>query len=108
MGFGMFSAQASPIAVDFGSSSIKLLQIASPEKPTLVAAAELPVPEGVSLTVVGDTAFDAKVIRQACDQRGYQWIVPCNANRVFNSRRSQRPRVSSRLDQLSKKRFIES
>ena len=47
MGFSMFSAQASPIAIEFGSSSVKLLQIGSTDAPTLVAAAELPVPDEI-------------------------------------------------------------
>ena len=45
MGFSMFSAQASPIAIDFGSSSVKLLQIGNGDSPSLVAAAELPIPD---------------------------------------------------------------
>lgn len=64
---------------------------------------QLPIPRGVSVTVLGDTAFDAKVVRGACDDRGYIWIFPVNANRVFAGRRGQRPRVSSRINQLSVK-----
>lgn len=66
---------------------------------------ELPVPAGISLTVLGDTAFDAKIVREACDRRGYVWIFPVNANRVFAGKRGQRPRVSSRIKKLSKKHF---
>jgi type IV pilus assembly protein PilM len=44
MGFGMFSAQTSPIAVDFGSARLKLLQLQMAERPALLAAAEVPVP----------------------------------------------------------------
>ena len=66
---------------------------------------ELPVPRGVSVTVLGDTAFDAKVIREACDRRDYVWIFPVNANRVFAGKRGERPRVSSRIKKLSKKHF---
>jgi len=66
---------------------------------------ELPVPRGVSVTVLGDTAFDAKVIREACDRRNYVWIFPVNANRVFAGKRGERPRVSSRIKKLSKKHF---
>jgi Tfp pilus assembly PilM family ATPase len=48
MGFAMFSAQASPIAIDFGSASVKLLQIgAGEERPPLLAAAEVPVPDSI-------------------------------------------------------------
>ena len=45
MAFAMFTGQCSPIAVDFGSASVKLLQIGAGERPSLVAAAELAVPE---------------------------------------------------------------
>ncbi len=44
MGIGMFSSQPSPIAIDFGSSSLKLLQVSSAEQPELLAAIEIPVP----------------------------------------------------------------
>jgi type IV pilus assembly protein PilM len=49
MGFTMFSAQTSPIAIDFGSASVKMLQIHAGEKPQLIAAAEIPVPDAVRL-----------------------------------------------------------
>ena len=62
---------------------------------------EAPVPSGASVTVLGDTAFDAQVVRDACDERAFTWIVPCNANRVLAGQRGQRPRVSSRIKQLS-------
>jgi type IV pilus assembly protein PilM len=53
MAFGMFSAQCSPIAIDFGSSSVKLLQIGMEgERPQLLAAAELPL----SPTIASNTA----------------------------------------------------
>jgi hypothetical protein len=66
---------------------------------------ELPAPRGTSVTVLGDTAFDAKIVRQACGRRNYTWIFPCNANRVFSGPRGKRPRVSSRISQLSSQRF---
>ncbi len=43
MGFSMFSAQSSPIAIDFGTSSVKLLQLSLGDRPTVVAAAALPI-----------------------------------------------------------------
>lgn len=45
MGFGMFSGQQSPIAIDFGSSSIKMLQVNPGSRPELVSAVELPIPD---------------------------------------------------------------
>ncbi len=44
---------------------------------------ELPLPEGADVVVLGDTAFDAEVIREACDKRHYKWIVPMNPERVL-------------------------
>jgi len=66
---------------------------------------ELCVGEGVDMIVLGDTAFDAKVVRKICQQRGYRWITPVNTNRVFAGPRGKRPRVSTRIKQLSKGRF---
>ena len=45
MRFGMFTAQHSPIAVDFGTSSVKVLQIGMGERPSLLGAACMDVPE---------------------------------------------------------------
>lgn len=47
MAFSMFSKQASPILADFGSASIKLLQVSSGDKPAVTAAAELMVPDDI-------------------------------------------------------------
>ncbi len=45
MGFSMFSAQGSPIAIDFGSATVKVLQISTDGRPVLMAAAEVTIPE---------------------------------------------------------------
>lgn len=47
MGFSMFCAQSSPIAIDFGTSSVKLLQLSPSDRPTVVAAAALPIPDAI-------------------------------------------------------------
>lgn len=65
----------------------------------------LPVPAGTSVMVLGDTAFDADCVRRACAKRNYQWIFPCNVNRVLAGPRGQRPRVSTLLDALSLTQF---
>ncbi|MHC4990417.1 MAG: pilus assembly protein PilM [Planctomycetota bacterium] len=68
MAFPMFSAQTSPIAVDFGSSSVKLLQTSSDNEPSIVAAAEVPVPDELRQSQEQLLAFYAteipRVIRQ--------------------------------------------
>jgi Tfp pilus assembly PilM family ATPase len=47
MGFSMFSTHASPIAIDFGTSSVKLLQITGSDRPNIAAAAELTIPDEI-------------------------------------------------------------
>jgi type IV pilus assembly protein PilM len=47
MGISMFSSQAKPIAIDFGTAAVKLLQVAPGERPNILAAAELTIPDGI-------------------------------------------------------------
>jgi Transposase DDE domain len=48
------------------------------------------VPPGSRVLVLGDTAFEAKQIRAACQQRGFDWIVPANPERVLAGPRGRR------------------
>lgn len=57
----------------------------------------LPLPEDAEVIVLGDTAYDAQVVRDACDQRNYRWIFPANPERVYEGRQGNRPKVRSRL-----------
>ena len=41
----------------------------------------LPLPEGADVVVLGDTAYDVKVVQQASRERGDLWIVPTNPER---------------------------
>jgi Transposase DDE domain len=65
---------------------------------------ELPLPDGADVVVLGDTAFDAQVIRQACDKRHYSWIVPMNPERVLAGPKP-RPKVKSLVKGLKAKQF---
>jgi Transposase DDE domain len=56
------------------------------------------------VVVVGDTAFEAKQIRQACDRRNWHWVVPLNPERVLAGQ-SPRPKVRSLYEQLSSNDF---
>lgn len=47
MVFSLFSAQGKPIAIDFGSSSIKIMQIEDGEQPSIVAAVGVRLPDEV-------------------------------------------------------------
>ena len=63
---------------------------------------ELPVPEEARVVVLGDTAYDAEVVRDACEARGYSWVFPCNPERVLAGPRGKRPKVRSLLKDWSK------
>ena len=69
--------------------------------------AELPLPEGVKVVVLGDTAFDAKCIREACDKRKYTWVVPLNPERVLAGPQGKRPKVRSLINGLKADRLVE-
>ncbi len=57
----------------------------------------LRLPTGADVVVLGDTAYDAQVVQEACAQRSYIWIVPANPERVYQGTTGQRPKVRSRL-----------
>lgn len=57
---------------------------------------QLPLPEEADVLVLGDTAYDAAVVREACAARGYDWIFPCNPERVLAGAKP-RPKVRSLL-----------
>lgn len=63
---------------------------------------ELPLPEEAEVIVLGDTAYDAKVLQEVCDERNYTWIVPCNPERVLAGEKP-RPKVRSLLKDWSTK-----
>lgn len=56
---------------------------------------ELPLPEEAEVVVLGDTAYEAEVVREACAGRGYSWIFPGNPERVLAGPQGQRPKVRS-------------
>jgi hypothetical protein len=49
-----------------------------------------PLPPGADVLVLGDTAYDAVTIRKACAERGWQWIVPANPERVLQGPKPRR------------------
>jgi hypothetical protein len=63
---------------------------------------ELRVPAGAKVFVLGDTAYDAKVVRVACAERGFSWIFPCNPERVLEGPRGRRPQLRSLLKDWAK------
>jgi len=47
------------------------------------------VPPGSRVLVLGDTAFEAKQIRAACQQRGFDWITPANPERMLAGKKNR-------------------
>ena len=72
---------------------------------TAESAAELirglPLPAGADVVVLGDTAYDAEVVQQACADRSYIWIVPANPERVYEGSKGNRCKLRSRLKDWS-------
>ncbi len=58
---------------------------------------QLPLDEEAEVVVLGDTAYDARCVQEACDERGYIWITPANAERVYAGPTGERPKLRSRL-----------
>ena len=63
---------------------------------------ELPLPERARVIVLGDTAYDSEVVRDACGDRGYSWIFPSHPERVLAGPKGKRPKVRSLLKDWSK------
>ena len=65
---------------------------------------DLPVPDGAQVVVLGDTAYEAASVREACDERQFQWITPSNPERVLAGEKP-RPKVSSRISDMTARQF---
>lgn len=65
---------------------------------------ELPVPEGTEVIILGDTAFDAQTIRDACKEREFSWITPVNTERVLAGPKP-RPKVRSLVSGFKPSQF---
>ncbi len=72
MGLSMFSAQATPIAIDFGSSSVKMLQITPGENPSLMAAVGLRVPDAIRLDREGRIEYFEKQLPRMFRKGGFR------------------------------------
>jgi hypothetical protein len=64
----------------------------------------LVVPPSAEVIVLGDTAFESKQVRAACSERGFDWIMPANPERVLAGKRS-RPKLWSLAAGFSACRF---
>jgi type IV pilus assembly protein PilM len=64
MVFGFSKAKHSPIAVDFGADSLKLLQVSPGDPPSIVAAATEALPEGARQSPTARYAFFADALKR--------------------------------------------
>jgi len=60
----------------------------------------LRVPAGSRVLVLGDTAFEAKQVRGACQRRKFDWIVPANPERMLAGKKG-RKRLDSKSEAFS-------
>ncbi len=71
-------------------------------------AAELvrtaPIPAKAKVVVLGDTAFDADVVQEACRNKKYWWVVSMNQNRVLDGKKP-RPEVWSLASAFQTQQF---
>jgi Transposase DDE domain len=65
----------------------------------------LVVPPRAEVIVLGDTAFESRQVRSACQQRGFYWIMPANPERVLESDQP-RPKLWSLVKGLSLRKFV--
>jgi hypothetical protein len=85
-----------------------LLGYMSPTEQAAELLQQLEVPKDAMVYVLGDTAYDADLLHEKCEQRGFYWITPINPGRVFEGPKGNRPQVRSRLkdwSQLSLKKI---
>jgi hypothetical protein len=66
--------------------------------------AELSVPDAAEVIVLGDTAFESRQMRAACDARGFYWIMPANPERVLAGSKP-RPKLWSLTKQFCSSQF---
>jgi hypothetical protein len=97
-----------PVCKDYFTKDYCLTTKRTYRKQTELAADlidELQVPAKARVIVLGDTAFEAEVIRAACVRRGCTWIVPINPERVLAGVKP-RPKVRSLVSAMTASDFV--
>ncbi len=72
MGFGLSKQRVSPIAVDFGADSLKLLQVVPEQPAQLLAAAAAVVPEEARQDSAARMAFYSQTLRKLLKQQPFK------------------------------------
>ena len=65
---------------------------------------ELAIPSCGPVVVLADTAFESRQVRAACQQRGFDWIMPANPERVVGGVKP-RPQLWSLTKRFSHRMF---
>ncbi len=103
-----FLAGVIPFSVSYYTEAYCKAKKIAYRKQTELAAQlirQLPLPPEARVVVLGDTAFDAKAIRTACEERKFSWIVPINPERVLAGEKP-RPKVSSLSEDLTADQMV--
>lgn len=72
MAWGWSKTRYSPIAIDFGADSLKLLQIIPSDPPQLVAAASVDLPEHARIDPVARSEFYGQAIKEALKEHSFK------------------------------------
>jgi len=72
MSFGLFKGNAPPIAVDFGVSALKMLQVEPGDPPSLLAAAMLPTPDELIDRPIERLSFQAEALPNLLRKGGFR------------------------------------
>jgi type IV pilus assembly protein PilM len=72
MGFSLSKSRYSPIGIDFGAESLKLLQIVPTDPPQMVAAAAVRIPQAVRKDPAARYAFLTEQLRTLVRQQGFK------------------------------------
>ena len=110
MGISMFSAHASPIAIDFGSSSVKLLQIGTGERPSITAAAELPTPDELRAEPEGLFSFFAQSLPRILSEgrfKGRRAVLAVPSGQTFIQHMQLAGNENGSRDELFQQRLCE-
>ena len=72
MAFGFTKTKCSPIAVDFGSDSIKMLQVIPTNPPQLVAAVSAPIPDHARSDTGSRMSFMSEALRNLLESQSFK------------------------------------
>lgn len=103
MSFGLFKGNAPPIAVDFGVSALKMLQVEPGDPPSLLAAAMLPTPDELLDKPIERLMFQAESLPGLLRKGGFKGkravcSVSCTQAFVQHMQVQQAP--GSKMDSL--------